>query len=139
MNRRLPIASRARLLALTTLLALLVVGLAACSGSNNTRSGVTASRIDIDELSMDVGGQSAYEIVQQLRPQWLRKRGESSFNSPDEISVYISTNKTRFGSVSALRQLQAQNISAIQYLDSREAQFEYGMDNTQGAIVVHMK
>ena len=139
MHRRFSVLCSLRPFAVTVIMTALLVGFTACAGSGSSRSGVTSNRIEIDKLSMDVGGQSAYEIVQQLRPQWLRKRGDSSFNSPEEISVYLSTNKTRFGSVSALRQLQAQNIAAIQYLDSREAQFEYGMDNTQGAIVVHMK
>ena len=127
------------MLAVLAVAAVLLLGITACASSGTARSGVTGNRIQLDKLQMNVGGQSVYEIVQQLRPQWLRKRGDASFNNPAEISVYLSTNNTRFGSVGALQQLQAQNVTAIQYLDSREAQFEYGMDNSQGAIVVHMK
>lgn len=124
---------------LALVLLLLAVGWMGCGSSGGARSGVTSNQITINELDMDVAGYSAHEIVQQLRPQWLEKRGENSFSSPNEISVYLDTNNTRFGPASSLSQLRAINIEAIEFLNSQQAQFRFGLDNTQGVILVHMK
>lgn len=120
---------------------LLLSGTVACSGTRSgTRSGVSGNQITFDQLSMDIGGRSTYEVIQRVRPQWLRKRGTSSFNSTSEISVYLDTNSaTRFGSPSSLKQIRATDVESVEYFGSSEAQARFGLDNIHGVIFVHMK
>jgi hypothetical protein len=119
---------------------LLAIGLTACASTGGaSQKGVSSNQITLSELPVDVTGKSAYQVVKEYKSHWLRKRGQSSINAKDAISVYLDTNQTRFGDVESLRELQAINVDAIEWLDSQRAQFRYGLDNTQGVILVHMK
>lgn len=119
---------------------ILLFGLVACTSTSNTsQKGVSSSRIELAQLPSDVSGKSAYQVVKEYKSHWLQKRGASSINSQTEISVYLDTNQTRFGNPESLKQIQAVNVQAIEWLDSQEATFRYGLDNTQGVILVHMK
>ena len=118
--------------------------LAACgssreSGTNGSRSGDSAQRIVFSELESPVGGMTAYQVVNKYKPHWLRKRGRSSLENPVPIKVYLNDSESPFGTVSDLRQLEAANISIIERLTSREAQFEYGIEHFSGALVVRTK
>ena len=119
--------------------ALVCIGMAGCSSTRSSQSGVSSTKIDLSKLDANVAGSTAYDIVQQFRPQWLQKRGDSSLNSEEEVSVYLDTNSTRFGPAQSLTRIQAVDIEAIEFLNSRRAQFKYGLDNTAGVILVHMK
>jgi hypothetical protein len=136
MLRPLPLPPPARLFAALLALAL---GLSACSGARQGRPGVSPSRITIDDLSGSVVGMTAYDVVQRYRGQWLRKRGRVSVNHPQSIKVYLDTSPTPYGPVSSLREIVATDVEVIEHLNANKAQFRYGMDNTQGAIVVHLR
>ncbi len=119
---------------------LLAVGFAACASTGGTsQKGVSSNQITLSELPVDVTGKSTYQVVKEYKSNWLRKRGQSSINAEDEISVYLDTNQTRFGDAESLKNLQAVNVEAVKWLDSQQAQFRYGLDNTQGVILVQMK
>jgi hypothetical protein len=117
-----------------------VLGLVACTSTGNSNQrGVSASEITLANLPVDVSGKTVFQVVQEYKSHWLRKRGASSINAENEISVYLDTNQTRFGDTEALKQIQAVNVDAVEWLDSQQAQFRYGLDNAQGVILVHMK
>lgn len=118
-------------------LLLLSVGLTACGSSSSTsQSGLTSNKIVVTELSQPVDGLSAYEVVQQYRSHWLRKRGSTSFNNPVPIKVYLDGTGSAYGSVESLRQIRATNVASITYYNASEAQFEFGLGNVAGAILV---
>ena len=122
------------------LVVLLLIGTAACAlTQNSTRSGVSPDRIVVDQLPSSVSGMSAYEIVERYQPQWLQKRGASSVNAPTHVQVYLDGNRSPLGPPGSLRQLPAMDIESIEHLSGSEAQARYGLNNTQGAIVVHTK
>lgn len=121
-------------------LLVLAVGCVACTSTGSTnQKGVSSTQITLEELPVDVSGKSVFQVVSEYKSHWLRKRGASSVNADDGISVYLDTNQTRFGDVESLKEIQAVNVDAIEWLDSRRAQFRYGLGNTQGVILVHMK
>lgn len=123
---------------LVAIFACLVV--AACgSSSTSTQAGVSGTRIEVTKLPPSVQEMSAYEIVRQYKSSWLEGRGRTSINRSREVSVYLSTQPTRFGGPESLTQLLGRNIRAIEYLSSQEAQFRFGLDNPRGAILVEMK
>lgn len=127
----------------TTFLILSLV-LAACgssreSSTDGSQSGDSGQKIVFSELRSPVGGMTAFEVVNKYKPHWLQKRGRSSLNNPVPIKVYLNGSESPFGTVSDLRQLEAANISTIERLTSREAQFEYGIEHSSGALVVRTK
>jgi hypothetical protein len=103
------------------------------------RAAVGAREIRISELPPSAQNQSAYDVVQQYKSSWLRGRGRSSINAPQEVSVYLDSGENRYGGPESLKSISARDVESIERLSSQEAQFQFGMDNTQGVILVHMK
>jgi hypothetical protein len=127
----LPTAARHAATVLVTLV------LAACGGTQ--QAGIGAREIRISELPPSAQAQSAYEIVQQYKSSWLQGRGRNSVNAPQEVSVYLDSGGSRYGGAESLTRIRGRDVESIEWLSSQEAQFRFGMDNTQGAILVHMK
>ena len=120
------------------LVASLVVGLAAC-GSVPGRPGQTRAPLQITLEEIRSSGQSnAYEVVQALRPEWLRIRGPTTLRPEgDPILVYLETQ--RLGTVEQLRNISAAAIESIRFLDRREASLQFGPGHVNGAIVIRTR
>lgn len=134
----LSISSRCSIWSLS-LLALLVLGMGACTSTEQgAGSGQgDGDRLVFDELSISLSGRSVYDVIEEVNPQWLRKRGRNSINNPEDVKVYLEG--TEYGSIESLRQISAENVESVEHLNSGEAQFRFGPGNTQGAIVVTLR
>lgn len=121
-------------------LLLLFLGLTACGSSSSTsHSGIKPNKIIVSELSAPIHGLSAYEVVQQYKSHWLRKRGRTSINNPVSIKVYLDGTKSPYGDLSSLRDIRAVNVASITRFNANEAQFRFGLGNVAGAILVETK
>lgn len=78
----------------------------------------------------------AYEVVERLRPEFLRSRGVSSMRSrtPDLPVVYVDG--VRAGGLSELRRVPCTVLAQISYLAAADATTRYGLDHAGGAILV---
>jgi hypothetical protein len=105
-----------------------------------------ANLITEEEIAF-LGGtiQTAYGIVQRLRPGMLRVRsGNTSSSGSDgnstmdaganEIMVYLDNQK--MGGVRALEDITLSQIKEIKYLSANDATTLFGTGNTAGAIQV---
>ena len=79
---------------------------------------------------------NAYDAISRLRPQFLRRRGETSFNmrSLTQTNVYLDNNW--LGGLDILRLTSLNGIRSIRYLNAAEATFRWGINNTGGAILL---
>jgi len=97
------------------------------------------------------GGQTAYDVVQALRPVWLSARGVDSFDenpsavitggrspqvtvTPGDAQVVVYLDGTRLGSVDRLREMPANQIKGMRYYDAREATLRWGQGHNHGVI-----
>ncbi|MGH7639197.1 MAG: hypothetical protein ACREOK_16220 [Gemmatimonadaceae bacterium] len=107
----------------------------ACSSTSSARR--PGSRqpdlITMDELS-GTRYSTALEVVQALRPQWLRGRGRTSVNLSESVKVYVDDSP--LGEAEQLRSISARSVGSIRYLDGNSATQRWGMDHGQGAIMV---
>jgi hypothetical protein len=71
-----------------------------------------------DEISASTA-RSAYELIEQLRPRWLRERTSRSLRLDTVILVY--RDGARFGPVESLHDIPLQSIRTIRVLDAAEA------------------
>ena len=62
---------------------------------------------------------TAYELVERLRPLWLRSRGERSTHLTTEIVVY--QDNTMLGDIENLRGIPIDLVGSVRSLDSAEA------------------
>ena len=77
---------------------------------------------------------TAFDAIEQLRPQFFRSRGETSIllRSQTQTSVYLDT--IRLGGLEALRDVPISGIESIRYLSAGEATNRWGTNQTGGAI-----
>ena len=91
------------------------------------------TRTEIDEA----GPSSAYDLIQKLRPMWLRERGAVSFNDETDVAVYLDG--SRLGGREELRGIHSQNIETLEFLDARRATNRYGSGHVNGAILIQTR
>ena len=113
----------------------------ASSGSGSAavagQTGRAADVITAAELAT-AAAHDAYGAVEQLRPTFLRARGQSSIGGATvPINVYV--NGLLMGDASSLRQLVVSEIKEIRYLSPSDATMRFGTGNSAGAIVVTRK
>ncbi|HEY5022716.1 MAG TPA: TonB-dependent receptor plug domain-containing protein [Gemmatimonadaceae bacterium] len=80
---------------------------------------------------------TAYELIHNLRPNFLSYRGETSFDkrtSTPYPNVYVDDQP--FGTVSILQSIPASDVSTIRLYRSGEAMTKYGTGNAGGVIAI---
>ncbi len=103
--------------------------------------GVTGTRADRSGRNVltraDVEGSqqtTAYEVIRQERPTWLRVRGPNSFTAMNPIVVYVDG--MRHGDVDVLETIPTLVVQRIRFYTGPEAQSRFGLNHTNGAIEV---
>ncbi len=115
---------------------LATAALAACASAPSTPTPNNLDRITASEIDA-AGVSNVYDLVEKLRPQWLRKRGEGSFFQQSDVVVYV--NNTPVGGPDELRSISSANVESLQFLDPRQATFRFGPGHVHGAILLKMK
>jgi hypothetical protein len=123
----------------TLLLIPFVVTVAACSANSGAKSSSAPrdrSTLTAEDIQKS-GAVEAFTAVQALRPQWLTKRGSTSFRQTEIVKIYLDGNL--MGGPEQLRQITTTSIESIRYMDGLEATQRYGLDHGQGAVLVFTK
>jgi hypothetical protein len=113
----------------------------ASSGSSNQRSrnSNTISATEMDQARRE-GMRDLYEVVERVRPRWLRVRTDPSFNLQTLVVVY--QNESKLGGVDALRGYPLTSVNSLRYLDAAQAGLLPGAGggvgaHLEGAIVIN--
>ena len=85
----------------------------ALQGPRGERDLITAQEIE------GVAVSNAFELIERLRPLWLRSRGGRSTRLETEIVVYL--NGSMFGGVDALNGIPIEIVDSVRVLDAAEA------------------
>ncbi len=89
----------------------------------------------------------AYQIIQQLRPRWVRTRVTGTFGSvaaagdggDGAIYAVVFVDDMRFGEIDSLRQIRSPEIERIEYINARDATTLYGTGYMAGVIRVRTR
>ena len=83
---------------------------------------------------------TARQVIEQLRPQFLRVRGTTTLgNAQSQDVIWVYVDGTRMGTVEVLNNIGVHEVREIRYLSPSEATNRYGTGHVQGAIVVTRK
>ncbi|NJD19035.1 MAG: hypothetical protein FIA95_07105 [Gemmatimonadetes bacterium] len=95
--------------------------------------------ISAEEIESSTGLRTAYEVVERLRPLWLRSRGDRSTHLTTEIVAY--QDNTMLGDAESLREIPIELVDHIRSLDSSEAMRLAGLGSrhVERAIMVITK
>ncbi|HEX6071181.1 MAG TPA: hypothetical protein VFZ18_15210 [Longimicrobiaceae bacterium] len=123
--------------AIRTVMTLAILVIAAGCGGSAAR-GDNAPRgnlITFEELEERGTYTNLYDVIEVLRPRWLRTQGPDTFmGQPGEVQVHIDGNW--LGSVQTLRSLSPAGVTSIRWLAPIDASARYGLDHSHGAIVI---
>lgn len=118
-------------------LALLVLVVSGCGSAGRPATG---SRLAPDVILLEEIQQSsaanAYDLVTQVRPNWLRGRGSSSFRSSRvELPVVYLDDRPQ-GQPEILRSFAIHSLAELRYLNATSATTRYGEGHAGGIIQV---
>ena len=96
-------------------------------------------RISIQEIeAAPDAAVTAMDLVEHLRPNWLRGRGATSVSlQSSSIQVYVSG--MRKGGLSALSDVARSAVKEIQHIRGTDATQRFGMYHENGAILVILR
>jgi CRISPR/Cas system-associated exonuclease Cas4 (RecB family) len=114
------------------------LSLTACAAAASYREAPVASaRRDVITAAEIVAARvtDVYQAVNQLRPEFLRRRGDLAFNyAPSAVQVYVDD--LPFGTSEALRLIPLDQVRLIRYISPVEADLRFGGRHVSGAILV---
>jgi len=115
---------------------LLIAGACVMGGRVTPQSRASAV-IGRDEIDVSTAT-NAYELVYQVRPNWLRGRGPQNLRGTPVLPVvYVA--HVRQGSVEVLRGLATNTLLELRYVDATTATTRYGEGHGGGVIEVDLR
>ena len=110
-----------------------------CATTSGTTGASSNSNIITEQEITSANVSNAYEVIQKLRPNFLRSRGATSITNkaPETANVYVDGQ--RYGDTNSLRNIAAMNVAGIRYYSVSEGAIKFGMDNPGGVIEIRMK
>jgi hypothetical protein len=90
----------------------------ACSAAQRAGGPGDPTMLLEDEIAAS-DARNAYELIEQLRPRWLRERTPRSLRLDTVILVY--RDGARFGTIETLQTIPVETIRSIRVLDAAEA------------------
>lgn len=113
----------------------LLVAVAACaSGRSQPTSG--GREVITEQEIASTKASDAYQVIQQLRADFLRSRGRTSFRDAAPPTADVFVDGRFFGSLESLRGIQASDITTIRFLKAADATIKYGTGHVAGVIEV---
>ena len=121
-------------------LALIAAGCASSSSSSAPRPSRNRNIISQEEIDQSHAS-TGFELVQSLRPEFLRSRGvTSTADSPSSgglPSVYV--NGSFYGPLASLSSISAATIHEVRFTNGRDATTKYGTGVANGVIEIQLK
>lgn len=127
-----------RALGILTLI-LLAAGASACSstGRQATGSPLHPDLITLEEIQRS-SATNAYDLVHQVRPNWLRGRGMPSFRDRSIQLPVVYLGDRPQGSIEVLRSFATGAIAELRYINATSATTRYGDGHAGGIIELVM-
>ncbi len=130
-------AARSRAALALPVLPLLMTLLMSCGspGAEIARLGDpdVLTRDEIDDSS----ARTAYELVESLRPQWLRTRGLTNLaQAAGAESIVIYLDNARLGAPNSMRGVALGNVQYLRFFTAPEATQRWGGGHLHGAILI---
>lgn len=129
----------------------LLASVACASGGGSSGGGSTAGRSrptadrnvilesEINSRAPDAG--TALQVIQKLRPEMLRTRGTASpmDRTGESVQPKVYLDNIEYGTLSALTNVNASQISEIRFVNARDATTRWGTGHLGGVILIMTK
>ncbi len=121
---------------ITVISFLSLVVLTGCATTNSKTPHGPHNMIQLGQIREQTAS-DAYDLIRKLRPQWLRSRAHRSshFNgTAPQAMVYVNDN--RYGDIDSLREISAEQIKEVRFMNAGEAAIRFGLNLAGGAILI---
>ena len=111
--------------------------LAGCATGEAIGTRSRGSNVITAEEARETSAYDAYQVVQLLRPMWLRPRAAPSLTNPGAsyARIYVD-NVPLAGGIGDLRNVAAGDIFEIRYISPADATTRFGTGHAGGVIMV---
>jgi hypothetical protein len=92
-----------------------------------------------EEEFHDMEAGSAYDVVQRLRPTWLRQRGPTSVNSRSSGEVLVYVDGVAYGDVETLRGIPVGHVASMRFFSATDATTRFSVTHGGGVIEVYTR
>jgi hypothetical protein len=122
--------------------ALAMIALAVGCASSGVPTTSKNQNVITEEEIAHTSAANAYELIQHLRPNYLRTRGAvhgaptADGNHLEAVDVAVYLNETRFGGSEQLRDIAFSDIREVRYFSASEATTKWGTGHSAGAIQI---
>ena len=120
------------------LVALAAAGCASAGGGGGGGGGSNPDLITPEQIATRNDG-TAEELVQSLRPGWLRARTAGTFASQGPILPEVFIDGTYYGPIVSLRNIPTSTIDYLEFISATDATTLYGTGYMGGVIHVHSR
>jgi len=114
---------------------MVAAGVACASAGTGSGTSHDSSILTADEVAA-THESNAYDAINQVRPLWLKTRGQTSINTGSSPYATVFVDGQYFGDLGSLRQLITAQIKQIRYFNGPNAVTRFGMQYGSGAIEV---
>ena len=121
---------------------LVVIAAAGCAsggaGGVGGGGGGNPDVITAEQVATRVDG-NAFELVQSLRPGWLRPRSQGTISNPTPILPEVFLDGSYFSPIQDLDDIPTSSIAYIEFISAADATTLYGTGYMGGVIHVHTR
>lgn len=96
------------------------------------------SRITAEQISGS-GASTAYDVVKNLRSEWLLRRLPHAWDTKEEADIKVYLDSQLLGGLDALKSISADNVSAMYRFSALQATTRWGAGHEEGAIMIVSK
>ena len=121
---------------------LLSLAIAVACGGSGAVSTPTHDRsvIPFEDMQRATGVNNLYEVVQRLRPEWLKARGgyanQMNCGQVIETTAVVYIDGQRNGELDMLKSMPVRGLAALRFYSASEAQVKFGTGNMAPVIEV---
>src|SRR6266480_8120797 len=117
-----------------------VATLMSCASAATTPGTRRDSNLITEQEIVASTGTTAYDVIVQLRPTFLKSRGRSSINPavPEDYATVFLDGQA-YGDLNSLRNIPAIQIHQIRYIRGTDAAATFGMQYASGIIDVRSR
>jgi hypothetical protein len=120
-----------------------LIALAGAVACASTTTGIPRQPTDRNVIYQteleSVGSSNLYELIERVRPNFLRSRGPTSLTTAGDEYPIVFVDGRRYGDLASLKSLITSQVSEVRYYDASAAAAKFGMINAPGVIDVHIK
>lgn len=116
----------------------LLLGACTMGGTRAATGGSFSDLLEMEEIEASTAT-DAYDVVRQLRPQWLRGRGSTDVRGGRALLPVVYVAGVREGSVEVLRNIPTLALVRLRFVDAPTATLRYGEGHGGGVIEVTLR